>query len=51
MIDHFKRYIEYDIISEEDRKKTHIFDTFFYHCLTQSNPIKKTKEEIANKLE
>jgi len=41
----FYRYIFNEILSPEDRKRTHIFDTFFYQKLTQRVPKQEKSEE------
>ncbi|CAF0798384.1 unnamed protein product, partial [Brachionus calyciflorus] len=45
IISFYLKYLLYEVLSPDDRKRTHIFDTFFYQKLTHQTEIKRTKEE------
>ena len=49
IIDFYLQYIFLEKLSEENRQKTHIFNTFFYKRLTQRDRQSEKTEEDAKK--
>lgn len=45
IISFYLKYIQNELLSKEDRDRTHIFDTFFYEKLTQRASNKPSKDE------
>lgn len=44
IISFYLKYIQNELLSKEDRDRTHIFDTFFYEKLTQKANTKPDKD-------
>ncbi|XP_041352228.1 sentrin-specific protease 6-like [Gigantopelta aegis] len=49
IIDFYLKYLYLEKLSETDRKKIHIFSSFFYKCLTQKQPRNSLPEDVAKK--
>jgi len=45
----FCRYLFMEVLSDDDRARTHIFSSFFYRRLTQKQSRGMTREDTANK--
>lgn len=45
IISFYLKYLTNEVLNDQDKKRTHIFDTFFYQRLTQRTTFKKSKEE------